>query len=93
MENVDLTEKEKRRELIEKFKRSERDTGSAEVQIALLTKRIKDLTEHLRAHKKDNHSRRGLLGLVSRRRKTLDYLKRVNYESYKTILSDLSIRR
>ncbi len=70
-----------------------KDTGSADVQIALLTKRIADLTEHLKAHVKDHHSRRGLLQMVARRRKLLDYLKRTAAERYKSILEKLSLRK
>ncbi len=69
------------------------DTGSADVQIALLTKRISDLTEHLKTHVKDHHSRRGLLQMVARRRKLLDYLKRTAGERYKGILEKLSLRK
>ena len=69
------------------------DTGSPEVQIALLTSRINHLTEHLRAHQKDHHSRRGLLMLVGRRRRLLDYVKRNDIERYRTIISRLGLRR
>ena len=80
-------------EILKDFQRSENDTGSPEVQIALLTRRITELTEHLKQFKKDNHSRRGLLNMVSRRRKLLDYLKRVNYEGYQELIKRLGIRR
>ena len=69
------------------------DTGSPEVQIAILTERINGLTEHFKAHKKDNHSRRGLLKMVSQRRQLLDYLRRTNEASYKNLIEKLGIRR
>ncbi len=69
------------------------DTGSPEVQIAILTERINDLTEHFKTHKKDNHSRRGLLKMVSQRRQLLDYVKRKNEQRYQTIIDKLGIRR
>ncbi|MBO0236864.1 30S ribosomal protein S15, partial [Vibrio parahaemolyticus] len=71
----------------------ESDTGSSQVQIALLTQRINDLTEHFKVHKKDNHSRRGLLKMVSRRRKLLDYLKRKDINEYHEIINKLGLRR
>lgn len=70
----------------------ERDTGSARVQIAMLTERINTLTEHFRTHKKDHHGRRGLLQMVSRRRRLLDYLKRTDLETYRRLLDELSLR-
>jgi small subunit ribosomal protein S15 len=79
--------------IIEKFKLHDSDTGSPEVQIAILTERIKNLTEHFKMHKKDHHSRRGLLILVGKRRRLLDYLKRKNVERYKKILSALNLRK
>jgi len=85
--------KEKKNEVKDKFKIHETDTGSPEVQIALLTERITYLTEHFRTHKKDHHSRRGLLKLVSRRRKLLKYLKGHNLESYANIIRELGLRR
>ena len=85
--------KERKQELIDQFKRSEDDTGSAEVQIAILTTRINGLTEHLRSHKKDFAGRRGLLMLVSRRRRLLDYLKRVDPQRYLSIIRRLDIRK
>ncbi len=85
--------KERKQELIEQFKRSEDDTGSAEVQIAILTTRINGLTEHLRSHTKDFAGRRGLLMLVSRRRRLLDYLKRVDPQRYLSIIRRLDIRK
>ncbi len=78
---------------IAKFKRSESDTGSAEVQIALLTDRINHLTEHLKVHKKDHHSRRGLLMLVGRRRRFLDYLADTDVERYRSLIAELGLRR
>ena len=85
--------KERKQELIDQFKRSEDDTGSAEVQIAILTTRINGLTEHLRSHKKDFAGRRGLLMLVSRRRRLLDYLKQVDPQRYLSIIRRLDIRK
>ena len=73
--------------------RKEADTGSAHVQIALLSQRIEGLTEHLRTHGKDHHSRRGLLKLVGRRRRLLDYLQRRDLEGYRTLIKDLGLRR
>jgi small subunit ribosomal protein S15 len=84
---------ERKQELIEKFGDSPTDTGKAEVQIALLTARINDLNEHLRAHAKDHHSRRGLLMLVGRRRRLLDYLRRDDLERYRALLRELGLRR
>ncbi len=85
--------KERKQELISQFRRFEGDTGSPEVQIALLTGRINYLTEHFKTHKKDFSSRRGLLKLVSQRRKLLDYLKDHNFQSYKEIINRLGIRK
>jgi small subunit ribosomal protein S15 len=82
-----------KQEVITQFRTHEKDTGSPEVQIALLTARINHLTEHLRDHRKDFHSRRGLLAMTSRRRKLLDYLKRHDLESYNKTLQALSLRR
>jgi len=79
--------------LIREHARSEGDTGSAEVQIAVLTRRITDLTEHLKLHKQDHHSRRGLLMLVGRRRRLLEYLKREDIERYRDIVAKLGLRR
>ena len=78
---------------MEKFRRSEHDTGSPEVQIALLSDRIRHLTDHLQHHKKDHHSRRGLLMLVGRRRRLLNYLQKSDVERYREILSKLNLRR
>jgi small subunit ribosomal protein S15 len=85
--------KEGKRELAAKFGRSETDTGSAEVQIALLSHRIAELTQHLRVHRKDHHSRRGLLILVGRRRRLLDYLAKKDLESYRQVIKELGLRR
>ncbi len=84
---------EKKAELIKTHARSEHDTGSAEVQVAILSERIANLTEHFKTHKKDNHSRRGLLKMVSQRRQLLDYVKRKNEQRYQTIIDKLGIRR
>jgi small subunit ribosomal protein S15 len=78
--------------VVNKYGMHERDTGSARVQIAVLTERINTLTEHFRAHKKDYHGRRGLLQMVSRRRSLLDYLKRIDRESYRRLIDELSLR-
>ncbi len=85
--------KQRKQQLIGQFKRAEKDTGSAEVQIAILTSRINSLTEHLQSHKKDYAGRRGLLMLVSRRRGLLDYLKRVEPQRYLDIIQKLDIRK
>ncbi len=85
--------KEKKSELIEQYRRSGEDTGSPEVQIAVLTYRINELTEHLKQHKKDHTSRRGLLMLVSRRRRLLDYVREHNPDRYLELLEQLSIRK
>jgi small subunit ribosomal protein S15 len=84
---------DRKQEIIEKFKKHESDTGSPEVQIALLSERITYLTEHFRTHAKDHHSRRGLLKLVGQRRRLLDYLKGKDVEGYRTIIKALGIRR
>lgn len=84
---------ERKAELIKEFARSEGDTGSPEVQVSILTERILNLTEHLKIHKKDFHSRRGLLVMVSQRRRLLDYLKRENEPRYRKILQQLGLRR
>jgi len=85
--------KEKKQEIIQTYARSEGDTGSPEVQIAILTARIKELTEHLKANHKDHHSRRGLLKMVGKRRGLLDYLKKVDIERYRSIIEKLGIRK
>ena len=79
--------------IVADFQRAKGDTGSPEVQIALLTARINDLTPHFKEHKKDHHSRRGLLRLVSQRRKLLDYLKGKNVDSYRTLITRLGLRK
>jgi small subunit ribosomal protein S15 len=84
---------EDKKKLIEQYKLHETDTGSPEVQIGLLTHRISYLTEHLKVHKKDHHSRRGLLILVGRRRKLLNYVKNNDVKRYRTIIADLGLRR
>lgn len=84
---------ETKREVIGTFGRSAEDTGSTEVQVALLTRRIDDLTEHLRVHKHDHHSRRGLLKLVGRRRRLLQYLQRQDVERYRALVKELGLRR
>lgn len=84
---------EDKQKLISRFQRDNKDTGSPEVQVSVLTERIRSLTDHFKFHKKDHHSRRGLLGLVSRRRKLLDYLKRKDYPKYLQILQDLKLRK
>jgi len=83
----------KKNEIIEKFKIHPTDTGSSEVQIALLTDRIQYLTEHFKVHKKDHHSRQGLLKLVGQRRSLLDYLKKKDVAKYRTILAELGLRK
>ncbi len=84
---------EKKQATIEKYARRAGDTGSPEVQIAMLTERIRDLTEHLKIHKKDNHCRRGLLLLVGRRKRLLTYLARVNLDRFRSLTTELGIRR
>ncbi|HOA79824.1 MAG TPA: 30S ribosomal protein S15 [Defluviitaleaceae bacterium] len=86
-------EKELKQEIIKKYGRNENDTGSPEVQIALLTYRINHLTEHLKTHKKDHHSRRGLLKMVGQRRGLLNYLMKKDIERYRTLISELGIRK
>ena len=85
--------KSEKTEIIKKYARHEGDTGSPEVQIAVLTKRINDLTEHLRVNKKDHHSRRGLLKMVGQRRNLLNYLTKVDIECYRAIIAELGIRK
>jgi small subunit ribosomal protein S15 len=84
---------ERKQELVAKFGRGENDTGSTEVQVALLTERINHLTEHLRGHKKDHHSRRGLLMLVGQRRRLLNYLQRSDLERYRALVKELGLRK
>ena len=85
--------KEAKQEIVGKHGRGEADTGSSQVQIALLSRRIDELTEHLRTHKKDHHSRRGLLKLVGQRRRLLDYLQRNDLEGYRQLIKELGLRR
>ena len=86
-------EKSKKTEIITKFARHEGDTGSAEVQIALLTERINHLNEHLKANHNDNHSRRGLMKMVGKRKGLLDYLKNKDIESYRALIAKLGLRK
>lgn len=88
-----MLEKAVKREVINSFQRHRQDTGSPEVQVAILSKRIAELSEHFKAHAKDHHSRRGLIMMVSQRRKLLDYLKRTDDERYRKLLAQLDIRR
>ncbi len=78
--------------VIEKHRQHETDTGSSQVQVAVLTERINYLTDHFRAHRKDHHGRRGLLRMVSQRRRLLDYLKRTNVEEYRRVVAELGLR-
>ena len=88
-----MISKESKAEIIAKYKRDEKDTGSPEVQIALLTERINELTEHLKVHKKDNHSRRGLLKMVGQRRNLLNYLAKKDVNRYREIVAKLGLRK
>ncbi|MCK9274434.1 MAG: 30S ribosomal protein S15 [Syntrophales bacterium] len=88
-----MLDEERKKEIINDFKKHEQDTGSSEVQIALLSARISYLTEHFKVHKKDHHSRRGLLKLVGQRRRLLDYLKKKDVERYREIIKRLGLRR
>jgi len=85
--------KKKKKELIEKFRGHPQDTGSAQVQIAILTERINNLSEHFKTHKKDIHSRRGLLSLVGRRRRLLNYLKKNDPKKYEEVIKELHLRK
>lgn len=85
--------REQKQDVIEKYKLHGQDSGSPEVQIALLTEKIRHLTEHFRTHTTDHHSRRGLLRMVGRRRKLLDYLRRTKLEAYRQLVKDLGLRR
>ena len=85
--------KERKQEIINTYKRDENDTGSPEVQVALLTERIKELTEHLKVHKKDNHSRRGLYKMIGKRRSLLNYLAKTDIERYRAIVDKLNLRK
>ena len=88
-----MISKEMKSQIIEKYKRDEKDTGSPEVQIALLTERINELTEHLKVHQKDNHSRRGLLKMVGKRRNLLNYLAKKDVNRYREIVEKLGLRK
>ena len=85
-------EKDVKSDIIAQYKRGDSDTGSTEVQVALLTQRIRDLTEHLKLHTKDHHTRRGLLQMVGQRRRLLNYLKKSDIERYRKVIADLEIR-
>ncbi|MCC6137852.1 MAG: 30S ribosomal protein S15 [Bdellovibrionaceae bacterium] len=85
--------KEQTQQIVKKFQRKDLDTGSSEVQIALITYRIKDLAEHFKKHSKDHHGTQGLIKLVNRRRTLLDYLKRTDMKKYQTLIADLGIRK
>ena len=87
------TDRETKEQIVTDYKTHDGDTGSSQVQVALLTQRINELTEHFKVHKKDNHSRQGLLKMVSRRRKHLDYLKRTDIEQYHEMVKRLGLRR
>ena len=87
------TTPEKKQELVKTYKRHDKDTGSPEVQVALITERIAYLTEHFKTHKKDHHSRRGLLKLVGQRRRLLDYLRTADEGRYKSLIDQLGIRK
>ena len=86
-------DKEAKEKIVKEVGRNEKDTGSPEVQVALFTQKIKDLTEHLNNHKKDEHSRRGLLKMVGKRRRLLDYLAKRNKESYEALIKKLGLRK
>jgi small subunit ribosomal protein S15 len=88
-----MISKDKKQEIIKNFGRTPEDTGSPEVQIALLTERITELTEHLKNNKKDHHSRRGLLKMVGQRRGLLEYLKKTNIEGYRSLIDRLGLRK
>lgn len=88
-----MTTKERKAEIIKEFGKSEGDTGSPEVQVALLTERIRDLTEHLKVNQKDHHSRRGLLKMVGQRRNLLEYLKKNDIERYRLLINRLGLRK
>ncbi|MBI2847230.1 MAG: 30S ribosomal protein S15 [Chloroflexi bacterium] len=86
-------EKEEKQKLVQEYRQNEKDTGSTEVQVALITGRINELAEHLREHKKDHHSRRGLLRLVGQRRRLLSYLGKANVKRYRSLIGRLGLRR
>ncbi len=85
--------KEVKTKLIDEFRINEKDTGSAEVQIAILTERIKNLSEHFKIHKKDNHSKRGFMALINRRKRLLNYLKRKDFDKYQEVIKKLGLRK
>ena len=85
--------KERKQEIINTYKRDENDTGSPEVQVALLTERIKELTEHLKVHQKDNHSRRGLLKMIGKRRNLLNYLSKKDINRYRELIKSFDLRK
>ena len=91
--NIKMSEQVKKQNIIEENRSHDKDTGSSEVQVALLSARIAHLTEHLKTHRKDFHSRRGLLMMAARRRKLLDYLKRTDLKRYQTIIDKLNLRK
>jgi small subunit ribosomal protein S15 len=88
-----MASRDEKRTIVEEYRTHDNDTGSAEVQVALLTREINELTEHLKSHKKDHHSRRGLLLKVGRRRRLLNYLKQEDIERYRTLIKRLGLRR
>jgi small subunit ribosomal protein S15 len=88
-----MIEQAQKKSIIQDYRSSDKDTGSTEVQVALLTARIRELTEHFKIHAKDHHSRRGLLKMVGKRRRLLDYLKRKNFEGYRALIERLGIRK
>lgn len=88
-----MLEREDKKKIIDEYGKHEKDTGSSEVQVALLTREIEDLTEHMRIHKRDFHTRRGLLMKVGRRRRLLNYLKKEDVERYRTLIKQLGLRR
>lgn len=90
---MEMISKEKKQEIIREFARTEGDTGSPEVQVAILTERIKELTEHLKTNKKDHHSRRGLLQMVGKRRGLLDFLTRTDINRYRALIEKLGLRK
>jgi small subunit ribosomal protein S15 len=88
-----MLDRDEKKAIIDQYKKHEKDTGSPEVQVALLTREINDLTEHMRVHKRDFHTRRGLLMKVGRRRRLLNYLKKEDVERYRTLIKQLGLRR
>lgn len=92
-QNATITKHDQKKKVIATFAKHDKDTGSAQVQIAILTKRINELTEHLKEHKKDNHSRRGLLLMVGKRRKLINYLKNSKPEIYDEVIKGLELRK